>query len=61
MRTNVRLFPAVLTLGMLLALEASAQQELIRALAAGEPTLAEMLSGVEAYRQWNSEAGSDLP
>lgn len=42
------------------ALEASAQQDLIRALAAGEPTLDEMQSGVEAYRQWNSEANKTI-
>jgi processive 1,2-diacylglycerol beta-glucosyltransferase len=38
------------------ALEASAQLQLIRSLAEGEPTLTEMQSGVEAYRKWNSSA-----
>jgi processive 1,2-diacylglycerol beta-glucosyltransferase len=42
------------------ALEANTQQALIRSLAAGEPTLAEMQAGVAAYRKWNHDANQTI-
>jgi processive 1,2-diacylglycerol beta-glucosyltransferase len=43
------------------ALEAEAQQQLLKSLAEGGPVLAQVKEGVEAYRKWNTKSSEIIP